>query len=154
MYGDKDAIRVETEDLGDLVNAKPQDPVTTWLKRDRLTQEGFERLIFSLISSIAGYKNPEWLMRTNASDRGSNLSVYRVHKDELSEIIRLRAIIRYKHWQSKSVNLPVNAALKEQIKLWELPRVDVFVIATSGRFTADAVTVIEHNNQVDSALCI
>ena len=38
------------------------------------------------------------------------------------------------------------------MKLWEPPRVDVHVIATSGRFTSDAVAVVEKHNQSDSAL--
>jgi hypothetical protein len=40
------------------------------------------------------------------------------------------------------------------MKLWEPPRVDVHVIAPSGRFTADAVTLVEKHNQSDSALRI
>ena len=154
MYGDSEAIPVGVEDIGDLVNARPQGPVATRLKWDTLSEEDFERLIFSLISSVTGYQNPEWLMRTNAPDRGRDLSVFRVHEDELSGIVRLRTIIQCKHWQSKSVNLPEIAALKEQIKLWEPPRVDVCVIATSGRFTADAVAAVERHNQADSALRI
>jgi hypothetical protein len=93
-------------------------------------------------------------MRTNAPDRGRDLSVYRVHEDALSGTMRLRVIIQCKHWQSKSVNLPEIAALKEQMKLWEPPRVDVCVVATSGRFTADAVAAVEKHNQADAALRI
>ena len=38
--------------------------------------------------------------------------------------------------------------------LWEPPRVDVLVIATSGRFTTDAVAGIERHRQSDHALRI
>jgi hypothetical protein len=41
-----------------------------------------------------------------------------------------------------------------QMNLWEPPRVDVHIIATSGRFTSDAVTYIEKHNQSDTALHI
>ncbi len=40
------------------------------------------------------------------------------------------------------------------MKLWEPPRVDVHVIATSGRFTSDAVAMIEKHNHSDTALRI
>jgi hypothetical protein len=104
-------------------------------------------LIFTLISDAPGYENPEWLMQTRAPDRGRDLSVTRVIQDELAGTLRLRVVIQCKHWTSRSVNLAETAAAKEQMALWTNPRVDVLVIATSGRFTADAVTWIEaHNN--------
>jgi hypothetical protein len=46
------------------------------------------------------------------------------------------------------------ATLKENMKAWGEPRVDVLVIATTGRFTADAVAAIEKHNVSDSALWI
>jgi hypothetical protein len=44
--------------------------------------------------------------------------------------------------------------MKEQMKLWEPPRVDVFVIATSGTFTTDAVDYVEKTNQGDTGMRI
>ena len=154
LYGDKEPIPVGIEDLGDLVKEKPSGPVATRLKWETLSEEDFERLIFSLITTEVGYENPEWLMRTNAPDRGRDLSVYRVFSDPLGGTIRQRVIIQCKHWQSKSVAPADIAALKEQMRLWEPPRVDVHVIATSGRFTSDAVASVEKQNQSDSALRI
>jgi hypothetical protein len=154
MYGENEPVPVEVEDLGALVSAKPKGPVATKLKWESLADEEFERLIFALISSEHGYENPEWLMKTNAPDRGRDLSVYRVHSDPLGGTLRQRVIIQCKHWQSKSVAPTDIAALKEQMKLWEPPRVDIHVIATSGRFTSDAVSVVEKHNQSDSALRI
>lgn len=129
-------------------------PVATKLLWENLTDVDFERLIFALISSEQGYENPEWLMKTNAPDRGRDLSVYRVHTDALGGTIRQRVIIQCKHWLTKSVGSSEIAMLREQMKLWEPPRVDVHVIATSGRFTSDAVTIIERQNHSDSALRI
>jgi hypothetical protein len=40
------------------------------------------------------------------------------------------------------------------MELWQPPRVDGLVIATTGRFTADAVALIEQHNQSDRALHI
>ncbi|MGD9849670.1 MAG: restriction endonuclease [Nitrospirales bacterium] len=154
MYGEKEPIPVEVQDLGILVSSKPRGPVATRLKWETLTDEQFERLIFVLISSEEGYENPEWLMKTNAPDRGRDLSVYRVYSDSLSGTMRHRVIIQCKHWQSKSVGPTEVSTLKDQMKLWEPPRVDVHVIATSGRFTSDAVAIIERQNNSDFALRI
>jgi hypothetical protein len=154
LYGEREPIPVDVEDLGSLVSKKPRGPVATKLQWERLTDEDFERLIYTLISSEQSYENPEWLMKTNAPDRGRDLSVYRVHVDSLGGTIRQRVIIQCKHWLSKSVGTQEITALREQMKLWEPPRVDVHVIATSGRFTSDAVAIIEKHNQSDSALRI
>jgi hypothetical protein len=154
MYGDNEAVPVDVEDLGSLVNERPSGPVATRLKWEALSDEDFERLIYVLISSVPGYQNPEWLMRTNAPDRGRDLSVYRVHEDALSGTTRWRAIIQCKHWQSKGVNVAEIALLKEQMRLWEPPRVDICVIASSGRFTSDAVAAVEKHNASDSGLRI
>ncbi len=40
------------------------------------------------------------------------------------------------------------------MSLWEHPRVDVLVIATTGRFSSDAVSHIEAQNDSDRALSI
>lgn len=154
LYGEREPVPVEVEDLGALVSKKPRGPVATKLLWKTLMDEDFERLIFALISSEQGYENPEWLMKTNAPDRGRDLSVYRVHADALGGTIRQRVIIQCKHWMSKSVSPSEIAILREQMRLWEPPRVDVHVIATSGRFTSDAVAMIEKQNHSDSALRI
>lgn len=72
----------------------------------------------------------------------------------MSGVLRRRVLIQCKHYLTKSITPTDVALLKEQIKLWEPPRIDVVVIATSGRFTADAVASIERHNQSDSALAI
>ena len=154
LYGEEEPVPVEIEDLGTLVSDKPRGPVATELRWKHLTDEYFERLIFVLISSVQGYENPEWLTKTNAPDRGRDLSVFRVLTDPLAGTIRQRVIIQCKHWTSKSVGVSEIATLREQMKMWEPPRVDVHVIATSGRFTSDAVAIIEKQNQSDSALRI
>lgn len=146
LYGANDPLPVEVEDLASLVEARPRGPVTTELNWASLSAEGFERLIFSLIADERGYENPEWLMQTSAPDRGRDLSAVRVLLDALSGTLRLRVVIQCKHWLSKSVSLPDVAGAKEQMALWTDPRVDVLVVATSGRFTADAVQWIERHN--------
>jgi restriction endonuclease len=154
LYGKDDPIPIQIEELGHLVAAKPVGHVPSKLEWSNLSDEDFERLIFALIGNEKGYENPEWLMQTRAPDRGRDLSVMRVAKDALTGTIRNRVIIQCKHWMEKSVSITEIATLKEQMKLWEAPRVDVLIIATSGRFTKDAVDSIEGHNGADSALRI
>jgi hypothetical protein len=154
IYGENDPLPVTVKDLGELVASRPRGPVTTKLKWEALSPEDFERLIFTLISGQDGYENPEWLMRTNAPDRGRDLSVMRVTADPLSGVMRDRVIIQCKHWLERSVSSSDVVYLKEQLTLWEPPRVDVCIIATSGRFSSDAVALIERHNQSDRAMRI
>lgn len=146
LYGINEPVPVRADDLAALVAARPKGPISTALDWSSLNDEGFERLIFTLISDTPGYENPEWLMQTRAPDRGRDLSVMRVIQDELAGTLRLRVIIQCKHWLSRSVNVAEVATAKEQMALWPVPRVDVLVFATSGRFTSDAVAAIETHN--------
>jgi hypothetical protein len=151
LYGENEALPVDVADLSDLVAARPKGSITTELAWANLADENFERLIFRLIGDEGGYENPEWLMQTRAPDRGRDLSVTRVISDALSGTLRLRVVIQCKHWLSRSVNVPEIAAVKEQMSLWPNPRVDVVIVATSGRFTADAVQWVEaHNSKGES----
>lgn len=147
LYSELDPVPVAATDLTSLVEAKPTGPVTTKLKWDAISPEEFERLLFNLISDAEEYVNPQWLMHTNASDRGRDLSVERINTDELSGTSRQRVIIQAKHWTKKSVRpIDVTETLTE-VLLWEPPVIQSLIIATSGRFTADAVALIEkHNN--------
>jgi hypothetical protein len=154
LYGSDHPVHVQAKDLSDLVATRPQGTVATKLHWERLTPDEFERLVFTLISAEPGYENPGWLMQPNAPDRGRDLSVFRVIVDPLTGTIRSRVIIQCKHWLSRSVNVPDISALIGQMSLWEPPRVDVHIIATTGRFTLDAVTYIEKHNQSNNALRI
>lgn len=154
FYGQDEAIPVAVADLGELVASAPSGPIPIKLNWSALTDDTFERLMFALIASEPGYENPEWLTPTRAPDRGRDLSVMRVTRDGLSGQIRSRVIIQCKHWQSKTVNATEVATLKEQMTLWEPPRVDVLTIATTGRFSTDAVQLIEKQAQSDRALKI
>ncbi|MFD1986240.1 restriction endonuclease [Mesorhizobium newzealandense] len=146
LYGVNEAVPVQVDDLSALVAARPTGPITTALAWSKIDDQAFERLVFTLISDTAGYENPEWLMQTRAPDKGRDLSVTRVIQDELSGTLRLRVVIQCKHWTSRSVSLADVSSTKDQMALWPNPRVDVLVIATSGRFTADAVAWVEQHN--------
>jgi Restriction endonuclease len=154
LFNHDEPLPVEVADLGILAAAQPKGKVVTKLKWDSLGDEDFERLVFSLINDARGYENPEWLTRTNAPDRGRDLSASRVSNDSLSGTIRSRVLIQCRNWLNKSIAPSDVATLKEQIATWEPPKIDILVIATSGRFTSDAVAAIEKHNAGDRALRI
>ena len=146
LYGADDPLPVAVHDLSDLVATKPHGKIVTQLKWSNLSADDFERLIFTLISNESGYENPEWLMRTNAPDKGRDLSVICVTTDALTGTLRQRVIIQCKHWLANSVSVSDLATIKEQMRLWNTPKVQILIVATSGRFTVDAVTWIEAHN--------
>jgi hypothetical protein len=88
LYDHDEPLPVEVSDLGTLAAAQPKGHVVAKLRWESLSEEDYERLVFSLISSAPGYENPEWLTRTNAPDRGRDLSVTRIVNDPLSGAIR------------------------------------------------------------------
>ena len=154
QYGQYDPLPVAVGDLGEVVSAKPIGSVPTQLRWSALSEEDFERLLFVLISEASGYENPEWLQQTHAADRGRDLSVVQVETNPLMGVRRYRSIIQCKHWQGRSVSATEIGNLRTQMTHWEPPRVDNLIIATSGRFTADAVDFAEKHNQRDHALRI
>jgi hypothetical protein len=146
LYGENEPIPVGVDDLAEVVAAKPTGAVASGLSWSNLSDDGFERLIFALISTTQGYENPEWLMKTRAPDRSRDLSVYRVIVDDLSGTERRRVVIQCKHWLTKSVGVLDASEAVAHMDTWNTPPVDELIIATSGRFTADAVTWIEKHN--------
>ncbi len=146
IFGADEPIPVGIKDLDEVATTKPSGSIATKLKWSSLDDAEFERLLFVLISNESGYENPEWLMTTRAPDRGRDLSVTRTMSDALSGTIRHRVVIQCKHWQSKSVGVRDIGSAKENMSLWANPRVDVLIIATSGRFSLNAVEWIERHN--------
>ncbi len=154
LYADNEPVPVAVADLGEVVASRPRGHVATKLNWPALSDENFERLMFALISDTPGYENPEWLQQTRAPDKGRDLSVVHVQNDQLSGVRRFRVIIQCKHSLSKSVSATEVSVTRDQMALWQPPRVDRLVFATSGRFTADAVSLVETHNQSDRALAI
>lgn len=152
IYGDYDPVPVVAEDINEIVARDPKGPVTSKLDWSILDDEGFERLVFSLISDEPSYENLQWLQETHAPDRGRDLSVDRLDTSSLGDARRYRTIIQCKRWLSKSVGPDEIRKTMQKIVLWEPPRVDELVIATTGRFTADAIKLVEDHNQSNSGL--
>lgn len=143
LYDDHEPLPVGVDDLGEMVRSRPRGPVSTRLQWDSVTDEAFESIVFELVRTADGYENTNWLMQSHAPDRGRDLETHRVVTDVLSGTSRLRVILQCKHWMSRSVNVKDILACLETMRLWEPPPIDVLIVATSGRFTQDAVAWME-----------
>jgi hypothetical protein len=139
LYEELEPMPVDVDDLGALVRARPSGSVTTGLDWSRLESGSFERLLFQLVSSETGYENANWLMKTSAADQGRDIEVQRVTVDGLSGTRRERVIVQCKHWQSRTVGRDDLVLCLEAVQLWDPPPVDLLIVATSGRFSKDAV---------------
>ncbi len=130
-------------------NREDDTPVVKKLDFSGLDPEGFERLVFSLISSDTAYVNPAWLTRINAPDRGRDLSVERIVTDGLLGSRRDRVFVQCRHTLASLTATDVERAVTP-LRLWEPPPVHYLVLATTARFTTDAVQWIENFNQEGS----
>lgn len=146
LYARDEPVPVDVADLSSLISSEPKGEVITALQWSKLDATQFERLIYTLVNSAPGYENAEWSMHTNAPDKGRDLSAIRVQGDTLSGVDRKRVVIQCKHWTTKSISQTDAHAAMSQTAMWTDPRVDVLVLATSGRFTADALQWIERHN--------
>lgn len=146
LYRDDEPIPVAVDDLDELVKAHPTGPVRTGVDWSRLTPTDFEGLVFELVRQSRGYENVDWLMRTEAVDRGRDIQAYRVLEDPLLGVERHRVIIQCKHWRGRSVGRSDLIQCVESVRLWEPPLIDQLIVATSGRFSQDAVELPEKRN--------
>lgn len=113
---------------------------------EKIDFTAFERLIFQLVVETEGYENVDWLMHTNAADHGRDVSAVRLRKDPLSGHSSQRVAIQCKHWLSRAIrDIDASQAIVS-ISHWDSPPFDVLVLATSGRFTSDAIAWIERHN--------
>jgi len=146
LYSEREPLPVITTDLADLAASRPTGPVTTALEWAALDDEGFERLVFNVLSDASGYENPQWLTKTRAPDRGRDLSVDRVAADSLGGTRRSRLMVQCKHWTARPVGSTDASGAVSRAQLWTTPPFDVVVIATTGRFSTDGVAWIENHN--------
>jgi hypothetical protein len=146
LYDELEPIPIGIGDLAEVVSRRPEGAVSSRLAWERLSAEHFERLIYNLFAHTAGYENVTWAMRTNAPDRGRDITADRVKVDPLSGVQRSRVIVQCKHWTSRSIGASVVASEVATVNLWDNPPADVLILVTSGRFTADALVAIEQHN--------
>jgi hypothetical protein len=147
IHDEREPLPINVDDLGALVRTRPTGPVSTQLNWSVISDEDFERLVFELMRQADGYENVDWLMRTRAADRGRDIQAHRVVEDSLAGVSRYRVIIQCKHWLNRSVNLPDLVACVEAVKSWEPPLIDVLIVATTGRFSQDAVAWAERRRR-------
>jgi hypothetical protein len=134
-------------DLGQAAAGHLTGTAAIALPWDRLDDDGFERLLYDLLRDFPEHHNVQWLMQTRAPDRGRDLSLDRVLHDSTGGVRSQRVIVQAKHWLKRSVGPAEVSATVAAVKLWQPPVVRGLVIATSGRFSADAVAWAEqHNN--------
>lgn len=141
-----DPLPVPPIDLGVAASAKPTGGASIGFHWSVLDDDGFERLLFDLLRGFPNYQNVEWLMKTRAPDRGRDLSAERVTRDDGGTTRTERVIIQAKHWTSRSVAPSDIMNSLAALSVWEPPIIRTLVIATSGRFTMDAVAVAEKHN--------
>lgn len=146
LYAEDEPLPIAVDDLGSVVSTGPSGPVTIELLWSALSDDDFERLIFNLLDDAPEYENPRWLTKTNAPDRGRDLSADRVIVDQLNGTTRQRLMFQCKHWTTKSVGPDDVSKAVTSAGLWT-PPFDGLVVVTSGRFTIDAVTWIENHNR-------
>lgn len=143
---ESDPLPIPEIDLGEAASARPAGGVSVGLAWTVLDDDGFERLLFDLLRSFPSYQNVEWLMKTRAPDRGRDLSAERVIRDDGGTTRTERVVVQAKHWTTKSVGPTDITNTLSTLSLWEPPVIRGLVLATSGRFTTDAVAVAEKHN--------
>lgn len=140
-------IFLEADLVSDQLAGDPTPADPTRLSWEKLSDSGFERLLFDLFRKFPRYQNVEWLTHTRAPDRGRDLSAERVIVDDGGTTRTERVLIQAKHWRTKSVGPADLHATIATLPLWEPPVIRGLIIATTGRFTTDAVALAEkHNN--------
>ncbi|MFL6119605.1 restriction endonuclease [Actinophytocola sp.] len=148
---DSDPLPVPDIDLGQAAAGHLTGTATTALPWDRLDDDGYERLLFDLLRSFPEHDNVQWLMQTRAPDRGRDLSLDRVLRDSTGSARHERVIVQAKHWRKKSVGPADVSNTLTVARLWEPPVIRGLIIATTGRFTADAVDWTEKHNNTGAA---
>jgi hypothetical protein len=149
VFSDGDPLPVpEGIDLGLVASSKPEGHASTGLSWAAPDPGRFENLLYDLVRVLPGYQNVALLMRTNAADRGRDISAERTYSDGAGGMRVDRVMIQAKHWLSKSVPPEEVSSGLTRITLWEPPTIRNYIVATSGAFTPDAVAWVEkHNNE-------
>jgi hypothetical protein len=147
--GADEPILIPMDDLGVIAASHPTGGVTTQLNWAAISDDDFERLMFDLCRGFENWENVEWLTHTNAPDRGRDISATRRFADGSGSVRSERTMVQLKHWQSRSVPPDEVSATVTKSQLWQ-PRFAAVVVATSGRFTADAVAWADQHNEAGS----
>ena len=122
VFSDSDPLPVpQNVDLGTVASSKPEGHASTALNWAVLDPGRFEHLLYDLVRVLPGYQNVALLMRTNAADRGRDISAERTYSDGAGGTRTDRVMIQAKHWLSKSVPPEEISSGLTRIVLWEPP---------------------------------
>lgn len=147
-FSETEPLPVPDIDLGTAAASTLTGHATVALAWERLTPEQLERLLFDLLNALRDYENVQWLQKTNATDHGRDLSCERVLRDSSGSMRTERVIVQVKHRLSRSIApLQVHETLAA-LEAAPPPRRQVLIIATSGHFTAGALTLIEQRTEI------
>lgn len=146
VHADTDPLPVPDIDLGRAAVSPLSGRATIALQWSRLDDGGFERLLYDLLRDIPEHVNVQWLMATRAPDRGRDISLDRILRDSIGGARTERVIVQAKHWLSRSLRATDVGNAMTAVKLWPAP-VRGLIIATTGRFSADAVAWAEQHNE-------
>lgn len=138
-FADADPVPVVDIDLGNAARGPLTGAVSTALDWSSLDEDGFERLLFNLLSAFDDHSNVKWFTKTNAPDRARDLSFDRRIQASTGLVRNERVLVQAKHWLGQSVSHHVIAQAVTTAEAWT-PSFDVVIVATSGRFTTEAVT--------------
>lgn len=148
-FQDCDPFHIDTKDIGDLVDKSHKvGKIGTSLNWASISYEDFERLCADLLESSPNWENVEWLTRTNASDRGRDITAFWVSQDSTRGTIRERTLIQCKHRPNKSVS-PKDIETFQNLSLIH-GNVDLYLIITSGKFSDQATQIAEKQNEGNS----
>lgn len=145
-FRENDPFEINTEDIGDLVDdADESGEIVTSLNWDAITPEQFERLCADLLELSSNYENVEWLTSTNAPDRGCDIRADWAHSDETRGTVREKFVIQCKHRRNSNISASDIEDLRNITITYG--NVDVYLIITSGKFTDQALQVIQEWNE-------
>lgn len=147
-YSEFDPIEVTAGELNDYADLTFSGNVVTSINLDSLTAEDFESLMFDVLSSIPNYVNVSIPLKTNAPDQGKDITFsLRVQTGFGGELLE-PGVLQAKHWKATSVSVNDIADTLNHVPLWGPPHIRQLIFATSGKFTSDAVQLVQkHNNQ-------
>lgn len=146
-FSDTEPLPVPDLDLGAAAGSRLTGRASVGLPWDRITPELFERLLFDLLRALPDYQNVLWLQHTNAADHGRDLSCERVLREGSGDLRTERVVVQAKHWLSRSVAPAHVHETLAALASAPPPSRHVLIIATSGRFTADAISLIEQRGE-------
>jgi Restriction endonuclease len=103
-----------------------------------LNDEGFERLIFSLLMDMDEFEQVKLLTKTHAPDAGRDISAFRPAR-------QMHVMVQCRHQRASLGPADVQACVAKA-QTWRDPPFDELMIATTSTFTSDAVRWYEAHN--------